>query len=232
MKKVLFLFLCFLINISIIDASSGALKKKSLIECDGVMYGYHAKDKHFHKAILKNGIYYADGEPIEKIPCANDTIATDIKKEIKFSNCIDGDTAIFTLDGKFITVRFLAIDTPETKHPSKGREPYGKEASNFTCKMLKNANKIEIEFDKNSDEKDKYERYLGWIFVDDSLLQKLIVKNGLAEVASLYGDYKYTDQLLKVENEAKTNKLGIWSNKNPDQNIIDIIISLIKKIFD
>ena len=48
------------------------------------------------------------------------------KKEVKFSSCIDGDTARFIMDKKEIKVRFLAIDTPETNHPKKGEEPYGR----------------------------------------------------------------------------------------------------------
>lgn len=36
------------------------------------------------------------------------------KKEVKFSSCIDGDTARFIMDKEEIKVRFLAIDTPET----------------------------------------------------------------------------------------------------------------------
>ena len=100
----------------------------------------------------------------------------------------------------------LAIDTPETKHPSIGEEPWGKEASNFTCEKLKKAKKIEIEYDPNSDKTDKYDRILGWIWVDDQLLQDLIIKEGYAEVAYLYNDYKYTLLLQDHEEIAKANK--------------------------
>ena len=135
------------------------------------------------------------------------------KDEVKFSSCIDGDTANFTLNKKEIKVRFLAVDTPETKHPTKGEEPYGKEASEYTCKRLKEATKIELEYDDNSDKKDKYDRYLAWVFVDDSLLQAELIKNGLAEVAYLYGDYKYTDLLKDYEETAKVQKVGIYSDE-------------------
>ena len=131
------------------------------------------------------------------------------KETVEFSSCVDGDTAKFKLNNEIIKIRFLAIDTPETKHPTKGEEPYGKEASDFTCNKIKNAKKIEIEYDENCDKKDRYDRVLAWVFVDDSLLQSEIVKNGLAEVAYLYGDYKYTSLLNDNEEYAKANKLGI-----------------------
>lgn len=133
------------------------------------------------------------------------------RKEVKFKSCVDGDTATFIRSKKEIKVRFLAIDTPETKHPTKGEEPYGKEAKNFTCNKLKKAKKIEIEFDKNSDKKDKYDRYLAWVFYDDHLIQSELVKRGYAEVTYLYDDYKYTALLKDNEEYAKSKKLGIYS---------------------
>ena len=58
---------------------------------------------------------------------------------------------------------------------------------------------------------DKYNRALGWVFIDDTLLQKDLVSLGYAKVAYLYGDYKYTEDLKKEESIAKSKKLGVWS---------------------
>lgn len=140
------------------------------------------------------------------------------KVPVILSKCVDGDTAKFELDQEVITARFLAIDTPETKHPQKGEEPWGKEASNFTCDSLKRAKKIELEYDSNSEKVDKYDRHLVWVFVDDELLQDHIIKQGYAEVAYLYGDYKYTPLLQDHEAIAKKEKLGIWGDK-PSEKI-------------
>ena len=107
--------------------------------------------------------------------------------------------------------RVLAIDTPETVHPTKGEQPFGKEASNYTCDKVKNAKKLEIEYDEGSTKTDKYNRALGWVFIDDTLLQKDLVSLGYAKVAYLYGDYKYTEDLKKEESIAKSKKLGVWS---------------------
>ncbi len=138
---------------------------------------------------------------------------------VKFKKCVDGDTATFTYKGEEIKTRFLAVDTPETKHPTKGEEPFGKEASNYTCEKLTNANEIKLEYDSNSDEKDKYDRHLVWVFVDDSLLQKELISKGLAKVAYLYDDYKYTNELKDLEKTAQTKKIGIWSDNNTSNTI-------------
>ena len=39
---------------------------------------------------------------------------------------IDGDTITVRLDGVRDTVRLTGVDTPETRHPTQGVEPYGR----------------------------------------------------------------------------------------------------------
>ena len=73
------------------------------------------------------------------------------KETVKLSACVDGDTIKVLLDNKEYTVRMLAIDTPESVHPTKEVEYYGKEASEYTCDKVTNAKKIQIEYDDESD---------------------------------------------------------------------------------
>lgn len=153
--------------------------------------------------------------------------AANQKIPVSLDKCIDGDTAKFVLEEKIITVRFLAIDTPESVDTGKEVEPYSKEASEYTCNKLKSAKQIYILYDENSDQKDKYNRELAWVFVDNELLNNLIVRNGYAKVAYLYGDYLYTDDLKDSENLAKKEQLNIWNNYEEDNYNIYLIISLI-----
>ena len=162
------------------------------------------------------------------------------KKEVKFSKCVDGDTARVILNKEEIKVRFLAIDTPESVHPTKEEEQFGKETSEYTCEKLKNAKTILIEYDPESDKTDKYDRHLVWIYVDDILLQKDLIEKGYAKVAYLYGDYLYTDELKEVEEVAKKSGVGIWSDstnqekteENEEYNIIEKIIDQICEILE
>jgi len=50
-------------------------------------------------------------------------------KTLRCTKVIDGDTIVLS-NGE--TVRLIGVDTPETKHPSKPVEYYGKEATAFT----------------------------------------------------------------------------------------------------
>ncbi|MEG2306818.1 MAG: thermonuclease family protein [Erysipelotrichaceae bacterium] len=136
----------------------------------------------------------------------NHPLETDV---VKFAKCTDGDTAHFYIDGENVTVRFIAIDTPETVKPNVPIEPYGKEASDRTCELITNAKEIKLEYEETN-KIDKYERQLAWIFVDGILLQDDLVSKGLAKVAYIYDNYKYTEKLIKSEQRAKENRIGIW----------------------
>jgi len=161
------------------------------------------------------------------------------KEKVKFVKCVDGDTAKFERNNKVFTLRFLAVNTPETKSPKKGIEFYGKEASNYTCNRLKEAKTIEIEYDNQSDRKDRYNRNLGWVFLDDKLLQKDLVENGYAKVDYIYDKYKYVEELKEIEKKAKEAKKGLWqkesnnisnSKKKTKKNIFSIILDVLQSV--
>lgn len=132
-------------------------------------------------------------------------------EKVELYKCVDGDTFRIKINDEDVKVRMLAIDTPESVK-EKELEYYGKEASDYTCNKLKQAKKIELEYDDNSDKYDKYGRLLAWVLVDGNLLQEELVKNGYAKVAYLYADYKYTSLLQEAQEKASMNSKGIWDN--------------------
>lgn len=127
---------------------------------------------------------------------------------------IDGDTARFKLNGYDFKTRFLLIDTPETVKRGVEPQPFGKEASERTNELLLHAATIEIEFD-NGDKTDKYQRALCYVYVDNVLIQNILVSEGLARVA--YVNSPNDSKLAEIEGYeliAKDAKLGIWSIAN------------------
>ncbi|RHV56862.1 thermonuclease [Clostridiaceae bacterium OM02-2AC] len=161
--------------------------------------------KHIRRIIIASAIILSAALPgLKKLQPLE-------QEGVKLTKCTDGDTAHFMIDGQDTTVRFLAIDTPETKKPNTPVQPYGKEASRYTCDALSSAKEIRLEYEKEKD--DKYGRCLAWVFVDDELLQEQLIQKGYAKVAYLYGDYKYTGRLQEAEKKAKAERLGIWSLK-------------------
>lgn len=127
-------------------------------------------------------------------------------KEVK---CVDGDT--FKMDNE--TIRLLAIDTPETVKPNSPVEPYGPEASDATCNLLKSATNISLKQDIGN-EVDKYGRTLAWVFIDDIFLQEYLIDLGYGEIKYVHKktvDKSYLNKLEEAQKEAQRNQRGIWS---------------------
>ncbi len=73
-KKVFFgiFVIVFVISFNVVEASSGFLRKDSIKSCNGITYGQHGSDNHWHVAIENSGGgYNASGNPIYQDPCAN-----------------------------------------------------------------------------------------------------------------------------------------------------------------
>ncbi len=132
-------------------------------------------------------------------------------EKVEFVKCVDGDKFRVTINSEELLVRMIAIDTPELAKNENKAEYYANEASDYTCNKLKNAKKIELEYDNNSDKVDKYDRVLAWVYVDGKLLQEDLVKNGYAKIAYLYDDYKYTSTLQEKQELASANEKGLWN---------------------
>ena len=125
------------------------------------------------------------------------------QKQVELRSCVDGDTAVFVINDEEKTVRFLAIDAPEEN------TKMGQEVSNYVCVALKEASTITLEVEEGTTV-DKYNRVLAWVYVDEQLIQKDLIEKGYAQVKYIYDDYKYVDELEKIQEKAKKEKLGIW----------------------
>jgi micrococcal nuclease len=133
--------------------------------------------------------------------------------QAKVTEVIDGDTFEAIVSGKEVTIRMLLVDTPETKHPTKGEQPFGKEASNFT-KQLISGKTVELEQDVNNGP-DKYGRLLYYVYVDGKSVQEQLLEKGLARVAYVYvPNVKYVDKYREIQAKAQKAGVGIWSIEN------------------
>lgn len=136
---------------------------------------------------------------LEEKPETNSVFETALVTRI-----IDGDT-IELENGK--KVRFIGINTPETKHPNKDIECYGEEASAKTSELLLNKSAI---LEKDISETDRYGRLLRYVYIDETMINEYLVKNGYALASSYPPDVKYQEKFKQAEAYARENNLGLW----------------------
>jgi len=118
---------------------------------------------------------------------------------------IDGDT--IELDNG-IKVRYIGIDTPETKHPRKPVQYFGKEASEANKKLVE-GKKVRLEYDIQ--QHDKYGRTLAYVYLTDgTFVNAWLVENGYARVSTYPPNVKYQDKFRELERKAREEQKGLW----------------------
>lgn len=128
------------------------------------------------------------------------------EKWVKVERVVDGDT--FRIVEGRERVRMIGIDAPESVKPGEEPEPYGKEAAEFTRKVL-SGQKVKLVFDVQ--ERDKYGRLLAYVYLKDgTFVNALLVKEGYARVLTVPPNVAHAEKFVRLEREARLHKKGLW----------------------
>ncbi|MDD4726624.1 MAG: stalk domain-containing protein [Tissierellia bacterium] len=127
----------------------------------------------------------------------------------KVTRVVDGDTIKVNFNGKEESLRLIGIDTPESVHPDASRNVLeGRIASDYTKTLLEGKD-IELEFD--DEERDKYGRLLAYVYINGIMVNKLLLKEGYAQVSTYPPNVKYVDEFNQIQRIARENNKGLWS---------------------
>lgn len=138
----------------------------------------------------------------------------------KVTKVIDGDTIEIDRGKGVEKLRFILVDSPETKHPQKQVEYYGAEAYRFTQKWLEGRT---IYLEKDVSETDKYGRLLRYVWlvkpgtdnpteeeIASFMFNSYLLRDGYAVVAKFPPDIKYVEIFKTFEAYARSNNLGLY----------------------
>jgi micrococcal nuclease len=122
----------------------------------------------------------------------------------KVKRIIDGDTLLL-INGE--RVRLTGVDTPETKHPQKRVQYFGKEAYLFTKRMM-GERVVRFEFERQK--RDKYGRLLAYAYLSDgTFLNAEIIRQGYGFAYTRF-PFKYIEEFRRYEREARERRKGLW----------------------
>lgn len=142
----------------------------------------------------------------------------DLPPAVTVVRVVDGDTVVCEGDdGKRVSVRLLGVDTPETRHPQKGKEPFGPEASAYTKSRLLDQTVCLVP-DTISKDADRYGRKLRWVFLAETgeLFNETLVKEGFGRAYTEFPvDPVMSTKLRLLERSAKAKSLGLWGLETP-----------------
>lgn len=138
--------------------------------------------------------------------------------DILVTRVIDGDTLQLESGER---IRLIGIDTPEmhasdklyrdsqrSKQDVRMIKELGRRAYEFTKNLVENK-RVSLEFDV--ERHDKYNRVLAYVYLKDgTFINAEIVKQGYANLMTVPPNVKYADLFLKLYQEARENRRGLW----------------------
>lgn len=130
------------------------------------------------------------------------TSSADETMEAKVKRVIDGDS-ILVVDSNDMEfeAQLEGIDAPEMK------QEFGKESLEALTKMLKDQ-KVKLTWKS----KDTYDRLLAQVYLEDKHINIEMLRSGMAWH---FKRYNKSEELAKIELEAKQAKKGLWSKESP-----------------
>jgi micrococcal nuclease len=122
---------------------------------------------------------------------------------------VDGDTLLLANRAR---VRLIGVDSPEAVRPDHPVESWGREATQFSQAFVRDArNRVRLELDR--ERKDRFDRFLAYVWADDRLLNEELIRAGLARART---EFSYSQAMKRrfraAEAEARQNRRGIWSD--------------------
>ncbi len=127
-------------------------------------------------------------------------------EEVRVIRIIDGDTIEVQRDNKKEIVRLIGIDAPEMNK----YQCFSEESKVKAEEILVNKN-VQLETDLSQGEMDKYQRLLGYVFLNNSNFNQLMIKEGFAKEYTYKTPYKYQKEFKEAQIEAQKLKKGLWS---------------------
>jgi micrococcal nuclease len=125
-------------------------------------------------------------------------------KSGRVTHVADGDTLTISGLGK---TRLIGVDTPEVYG---GAECYGREASNFTKKLLPEGTRVT--YDIGSEPEDRYGRALAYVYKDHEMVNLTLAEEGYAVQLTIAPNVEHERDIRRAVREARENERGLWAN--------------------
>lgn len=164
-----------------------------------------------------------DSEEITLIPHGEDWTASEPDNSVSYDfpaensgkliQVIDGESLLVEISGQETRIRLIGIDVPENvtlPDTSEGGSER-KNISEIVGKLLRTNETLTLEYDVSP--ADKYGRILAYVYLPDrTMLQELLLKEGLAKAMPVSPNTKYQDEFSELEHAAAESKTGLWND--------------------
>ena len=128
----------------------------------------------------------------------------------RVARVVDGDTVRVSLGHRSETVRYIGVDTPETRRPGTPIECFGRAATAYNRRLV-DGQAVVLRTD--AEPRDRYGRLLAYVYRrrDGLFVNAALVRAGFATILTIPPNVTHAAELRRLESQARRSGAGLWS---------------------
>jgi micrococcal nuclease len=140
----------------------------------------------------------------------SDSGSTGAAGEGRVVRVVDGDTIHVLVGGRREKVRYIGVDTPETHHPAKPVQCFGREASAFNARLVA---RERVRLVRDVEPRDRFGRLLAYVYRarDGLFVNAELARAGYARPLAITPDVRHAARLRALARAARQAGRGLWS---------------------
>ncbi|MEY2535687.1 MAG: micrococcal nuclease [bacterium] len=123
---------------------------------------------------------------------------------------VDGDTIRVRVGGRSERVRYIGVDTPESKKPGTPVECYARRAAAENERLV-GGERVRLVLDV--EERDRFGRLLAYVYRarDNRFVNAALVRDGFARTLTVPPNVRFAERFATLATQARRAGRGLWS---------------------
>jgi micrococcal nuclease len=129
---------------------------------------------------------------------------------VRVVRVVDGDTVRVRLGGRSEPVRYIGIDTPESKRPGTPVQCFARRAAAENARLVR-GERVRLVFDV--ERRDRFGRLLAYVYRvrDGVFVNAALVRGGFARTLTIPPNVRFAERFAALAREARRAGRGLWS---------------------
>jgi micrococcal nuclease len=129
---------------------------------------------------------------------------------VRVLRIVDGDTIRVSFGGRSEPVRYIGIDTPESKRPGTPVQCFARRAAAENARLVR-GERVRLVFDV--ERRDRFGRLLAYVYRvrDGAFVNAALVRGGFARTLTIPPNVRFAERFAALAREARRAGRGLWS---------------------
>jgi micrococcal nuclease len=122
----------------------------------------------------------------------------------------DGDTIRVALGAGVERVRYIGVDTPESRRPGTPMQCFARRAAEANARLV-SGRRVRLVLDV--EQRDRYGRMLAYVYRagDGRFVNAALVRDGYARTLTVPPNVRFADRFARLAADARRSGRGLWS---------------------